>query len=65
VDDICFNVVRICGWRKTGLADDVNNLNCSEEDSHVVKQLQCMYSTIECLLTEFLLRPYKSKMQNI
>lgn len=44
MDDSCFSVVRICDRHKTGLADDVNNLNCSEEDSHVDKQLHVQYS---------------------
>jgi hypothetical protein len=43
VDDSCFSVVIICDWHKTGLADDVNNLNCSEEDSHLDKQLHVEY----------------------
>jgi hypothetical protein len=44
MDDSCFSVVRICGWHKTGLADDLNNLNGSEEDSHVDKQLHVQYN---------------------
>ena len=44
MDDSYFSVVRVCDWHKMGLADDVNNLNCSEENSYVDKQLHVEYN---------------------